>query len=72
MMLDHPVCRAAVTCPVCHEPKDKGLVMCWPCHRANKRNAFHAFVRDQVEYFEAGGDQRAAQLLAAVERALRL
>ena len=33
MTIDHPLVRASTRCPICHEPKDKGLVMCWPCYR---------------------------------------
>lgn len=36
MTLDHPVCRAAPICPICGNPKDVGLVMCWPCYRGGK------------------------------------
>lgn len=36
--------RAHGTCPRCHGRKDKGLVLCWPCHHKEKgRNdgAYH-------------------------------
>ena len=38
MLLDqrHHV-RALPTCPNCGRPKDKGLLVCWPCHREQKR-----------------------------------
>lgn len=30
---DFPLTREHTTCPICHRPKDKGLVTCWPCYR---------------------------------------
>ena len=32
--LDHPRCRQSTVCPLCHHPKDKMLVVCWPCFRS--------------------------------------
>lgn len=35
--MDNPRVRNWTLCPLCKEPKDIGLVVCWPCHRAEKR-----------------------------------
>ena len=34
--MEHHV-RADSTCPLCLGLKDQGLVLCWPCHRSEKR-----------------------------------
>jgi hypothetical protein len=31
--LDHPLLRQSTHCPVCHDRKDNGLVICWSCYR---------------------------------------
>jgi len=42
---DHPKTRAALRCPVCHNDKDPGLLVCWTCYRAlNLRNGCPPFV----------------------------
>ncbi len=32
-----PNVRAELTCPNCLQPKQAGLVLCWPCHHSQKR-----------------------------------
>lgn len=34
-IMDHSNVRADCTCPLCHGPKDRGLVACWTCYRTN-------------------------------------
>jgi hypothetical protein len=36
--MDHPNVRHMLACPKCSQPKDRGLLLCWPCHRTEKRN----------------------------------
>jgi hypothetical protein len=36
-MTDNPHVRADATCPLCLGVKDDGLVLCWQCHRKQKR-----------------------------------
>jgi hypothetical protein len=36
MTTDNPLIRACLTCPCCLQRKEPGLVVCWPCHRAQK------------------------------------
>lgn len=36
MTIDNPLVRRSYTCPLCLDPKDSGLVVCWPCHRQQK------------------------------------
>lgn len=59
--MDKPVCRAALVCPLCGHDKDRGLVMCWPCHRGGRHiqhfgkealDAFEYDPRRQGEYAE--------------------
>lgn len=39
---DHPRVRAALHCPVCHNAKDVGLLLCWTCYRStNARQGLH-------------------------------
>lgn len=33
----NPMVRRWHTCPKCLNSKDEGLVLCWPCHRTEKR-----------------------------------
>ena len=37
MTIDNPRVRRGFTCPLCYASKDAGLVVCWPCHREQKR-----------------------------------
>jgi hypothetical protein len=60
LQLDYPVCRADTGCPLCGHPKDKGLVMCWPCHRGFKLlnrggTDDYAGAREALDRFEARG-----------------
>jgi hypothetical protein len=32
-VLDHPHIRQANRCPVCHNGKEAGLLVCWTCYR---------------------------------------
>ena len=34
---DHPRIRNLQVCPKCAQHKERGLVVCWPCHRDLKR-----------------------------------
>lgn len=36
MKIDNPMVRRDATCPLCLDMKEPGLVLCWPCHRAQK------------------------------------
>ena len=43
--------RADYTCPLCIGPKDTGLVLCWPCHRSEKRangGGYSAFAERRI------------------------
>jgi hypothetical protein len=33
---DHPFTRNGIGCPLCGGDKERGLLICWPCHRALK------------------------------------
>jgi hypothetical protein len=35
--MDHPHVRHMLACPKCSQPKERGLLLCWPCHRQQKR-----------------------------------
>ena len=37
MTIDNPLVRNDYTCPACFGVKDKGLLICWPCHRNEGR-----------------------------------
>lgn len=58
MTLDHPICRAALVCPVCGGTKDVGLVMCWPCYRGGKFTP--NFGSEALERFESNPERIAA------------
>lgn len=59
-MSDYPNMRALPICIVCHGPKDQGLVICWACHRQQKRlNAgkdydYHPMITEIMDAVEAG------------------
>ncbi len=36
-MTDHPRVRRLRLCPGCCQPKDRGLLLCWDCHRWQTR-----------------------------------
>ena len=36
--MDHEHVRRSFTCIRCNGIKDTGLLLCWPCHRAEKRD----------------------------------
>jgi hypothetical protein len=38
MNINHCNVRNMLVCVRCGEPKSAGLVICWPCHRAEKRD----------------------------------
>jgi len=38
--------RLSTTCPNCTGPKDKGLVVCWPCHREQKQKNGGGYSRE--------------------------
>jgi hypothetical protein len=40
-MHGHPRIRAGFTCPRCNGPKDKELLLCWPCHNAETQGTGH-------------------------------
>lgn len=42
-MIDHPQVRNWTLCPLCRDQKDIGLVVCWPCHRKEKRRNHGAY-----------------------------
>jgi hypothetical protein len=33
MTIDHPLTREDSACPLCHDTKPIGNVVCWPCFR---------------------------------------
>lgn len=37
IIVDHMHVRSMYTCPACSQPKDRGLLLCWPCHHKEKR-----------------------------------
>jgi hypothetical protein len=41
VMHGHPRIRAGFTCPRCNGPKDKELLLCWPCHNAETQGTGH-------------------------------
>jgi hypothetical protein len=59
-MSNYPNMRALPICIVCRKPKDKGLVICWTCHKRQKRlNAgrdydYDPIITEIMEAFEAG------------------
>lgn len=43
---DHPLLRAATTCPFCHNHKDRGLIACWSCYRSHDmRNGLRLYAQ---------------------------
>lgn len=62
-MNQHPKVRAMLTCPACGEAKDRGLVLCWPCHRAQKQRndgGYSPKLEAQLDYIEQHGEARAS------------
>lgn len=59
-MSDHPNMRSLDICIVCRGPKDQGLVICWACHKKQKRlNAgkdydYDPIITEVLDAFEAG------------------
>jgi hypothetical protein len=37
-MIDFPKVRRMIVCSCCGDLKSTGLVICWPCHREQKRD----------------------------------
>lgn len=48
MYVDHPKVRRSHTCVACGGPKDQNLLLCWPCHRREKRQNDYSY----SEYIE--------------------
>jgi hypothetical protein len=38
MQTDNPLVRDGYTCPSCLGPKNRGLLICWPCHHDQKQH----------------------------------
>ena len=52
---DNPRVRADNTCPLCLGVKDKGLILCWPCHHSEKRangGSYSAFAERRISATE--------------------
>ena len=50
-MNDESYVRSDYTCPLCLGPKDRGLVLCWPCHRSEKEangGGYSAFAERRI------------------------
>ena len=55
-MSDNPCVRASFVCPICARHKDRGLVVCWVCHRILKRahdGCYGAFAERRIAAQEA-------------------
>jgi hypothetical protein len=55
-MTDYPHVRTLLACPKCSQPKDQGLLLCWPCHRQQKREhggGYSAQTMHAIETLEA-------------------
>lgn len=54
-MNHYPHVRAMIVCPQCRGAKDPGLVVCWPCHRQQKRDndgGYSPYLSVQLEQLE--------------------
>ena len=55
IQLDYPRLRQAYTCPICHQPKDWGCIVCWPCYRQHEgRHNFTPAIRAILDAWEEG------------------
>lgn len=66
--------RQLPICLSCKGAKDQGLVLCWPCHREQKRlneGGYSPEVQDLIDRFEAGKIMIACQdgVFQAIEEA---
>lgn len=68
MTQDHPRVRASLTCPVCEQAKDYGLVVCWPCYRNHLKRRIWQHWRMEMRY----GNQAIETLLDKTERLLEI
>lgn len=56
MSNQHDHVRAHHTCVRCEGPKDRGLLLCWPCHHAEKHHndgSYSREVEDKIAALEA-------------------
>ena len=54
-MTEFPRVRAQYTCVCCGGPKDRELILCWPCHHKEKRmndGSYSAAVEQALRDFE--------------------
>lgn len=50
---DYPHIRASRACPLCWEPKNTGLIVCWPCYRIfDAKHGFEAHTRMLIDATE--------------------
>ena len=55
MPIDNPRVRDDATCPLCLGVKDRGLVVCWPCHYSEKQanhGCYSAFAERRISAYE--------------------
>jgi hypothetical protein len=67
----HERVRSLAYCICCGAPKEAGLLICWPCHRAEKREnggAYSAATESKIEKVEIGLAMLANALADLVER----
>ena len=51
--MDYPHLREQLLCVACGGFKDRGLLLCWPCHRGYKRDGYPLDVQALMDRIEA-------------------
>lgn len=51
--MDYPHVRSRTLCVSCKGGKDRGLILCWPCHRRYKSSGYPAGVQAALDRAEA-------------------
>jgi hypothetical protein len=67
----HERVRALAFCVCCKQPKQIGLLICWPCHRREKAangGGYSAATQSKIETVDRGLAALAAGLADMVER----
>jgi hypothetical protein len=61
MDLNHPnhPARQSSRCLLCSNPKDKDILICWPCHRQQKNDYDGGYSPELVNLLEVIGDTTA-------------
>jgi hypothetical protein len=71
MNSQHERVRGLAYCVCCGAPKAAGLLICWPCHRQEKREnggGYSAATQSKIEKVELGLAMLASALADLVER----